>query len=78
MSSEKANNLFAGGMGNYKASEGRDLLIPYTGLIQNILNEITGSIRSAMTYLGCNRLKDISKHTTFYLVHPSSQLNRIK
>ena len=76
MSSEKANNLFAGGMSNYKASEGRELLIPYTGNIQNIINEITGSIRSAMTYLGCNKLKDISKHTTFYRVQSSSQLNK--
>ncbi len=76
MSSEKANNLFAGGMKNYKTSEGRELLIPYTGPLQNIIDDINGGICSAMTYLGCNKLKDISKHTTFYLVHQSSQLNK--
>ena len=76
MSSEKANNLFAGGMKKYKTSEGREMLIPYTGDLQDILNEINGGICSAMTYLGCTKLKDISKHTTFYLVHPTSQLNK--
>lgn len=75
MSSKKANDLFAGGMKNYKTSEGRELLIPFAGPIQNVLNEINGGLCSAMTYLGCNKLKDISKHTTFYLVHQHSQLN---
>ena len=76
MSSTFANDKFAGGMKDYKASEGRELLIPYKGPLQNIINDMLGSLRSAMTYLGCNKLKDISKHTTFYIVHPNSQLNR--
>ena len=76
MSSTLANNKFAGGMKNYKASEGREALIPYTGSLEHILNEIQGGLRSAMTYIGCTKLKHISKHTTFFRVNEGSQLNR--
>lgn len=76
MSSTLANNKFAGGMKNYKASEGREALIPYTGSLDEILTEIQGGLRSAMTYIGCTKLKHISKHTTFFRVNEGSQLNR--
>ena len=76
MSSTLANNKFAGGMKDYKASEGREALIPYTGPLKEILIEIQGGLRSAMTYIGCTKLKHISKHTTFFKVNEGSQLNR--
>lgn len=76
MSSTLANNKFAGGMKDYKASEGREALIPYTGPLENILNEIQGGLRSAMTYIGCTKLKHISKHTTFFRVNEGSQINK--
>ena len=75
MSSTLANNKFAGGMSNYKASEGREVLIPYTGSIDTILQDIRGGIASACTYIGSANLKDISKCST--LIKVNHTINRI-
>jgi len=75
MSSEYANNKFAGGMSNYKTSEGRELLIPYTGEIDKILQDITGGIASCCTYIGAASVKHMSKCATIIQVH--NQLNKV-
>ena len=75
MSSEYANNKFAGGMSNYKTSEGRELLIPYTGSIDKILQDITGGIASCCTYIGASTVKHMSKCATIIQVH--NQLNKV-
>ena len=75
MSSEYANNKFAGGMADYKTSEGRELLIPYTGPIDKILQDITGGIASCCTYVGATSVKHLSKCATIIQVH--NQLNRV-
>lgn len=75
MSSEYANNKFAGGMGNYKTSEGRELMIPYTGAIDKILQDIAGGIASCCTYIGASTVKHMSKCATIIQVH--NQLNRV-
>ena len=75
MSSEYANNKFAGGMGNYKTSEGRELLIPYTGPIDKVLQDISGGIASCCTYIGAASVKHMAKCATIIQVH--NQLNRV-
>lgn len=75
MSSEYANNKFAGGMGNYKTSEGRELMIPYTGPIDKILQDINGGIASCCTYIGAVTVKHMSKCATIIQVH--NQLNKV-
>ena len=75
MSSEYANNKFAGGMCNYKTSEGRELLIPYTGSIDKILQDINGGIASCCTYIGATSIKHMSKCATIIQVH--NQLNKV-
>lgn len=75
MSSTLANNKFAGGMSNYKASEGREVLIPYTGSLDKILQDIKGGIASACTYMGAASVKDMSKCATLIIVN--NTLNRI-
>ena len=75
MSSEYANNKFAGGMSNYKTSEGRELLIPYTGPIDKILQDIAGGIASCCTYIGASSVKHMSKCATIIQVH--NQLNKV-
>ena len=75
MSSEYANNKFAGGMSNYKTSEGRELLIPYTGALDKILQDITGGIASCCTYIGAASVKHMAKCATIIQVH--NQLNRV-
>ena len=69
MSSTLANNKFAGGMSNYKASEGREVLIPYTGNLDKILQDIKGGVASACTYIGAANVKSMSKCATIIKVN---------
>ena len=67
-SSKRAQELVFGGMAKYRASEGREVLVPCKGPLQNILNSIFGSLRSTGTYIGSHELKDFNKHANFYKV----------
>lgn len=75
MSSEYANNKFAGGMCNYKTSEGRELLIPYTGSLDKTLQDITGGIASCCTYIGASNVKNMPKCAT--VIKVNNQLNKV-
>lgn len=75
MSSTYANNKFAGGMSNYKTSEGREVLIPYTGSMEKIIQDIRGGIASACTYMGASCVKYMSKCAT--VIKVNHQLNTI-
>lgn len=69
MSSKKANDKYAGGLSNYRSSEGREILIPYKGPISETVRDIKGSVASTMTYIGAKRLKDIPKCASFIRVN---------
>lgn len=75
MSSTYAQEKFGNGKPDYRASEGRVALVPYTGFAYETIEELLGGLRSTMTYIGARRLKDIPKQCVFYKVH--NQLNRI-
>jgi len=75
MSSEEAMQRHRGGMADYRASEGKCVDVPYKGNVENTVLDILGGIRSACTYIGAQRLKELSKRTTFIRV--SQQLNDI-
>ena len=65
MSSEKANEKHFGGLNDYRAAEGKVVNINYKGKVANTVQEILGGIRSACTYTGAIKLKQLSKCTTF-------------
>lgn len=67
MSSEKAMKKHNGGMGSYRASEGIVKSVPYKGPVSNILQEVTGGLRSACAYVGAPTLKDLPKCATFVI-----------
>ena len=69
MSSTLANNKFAGGLKDYKTSEGRESLVPYTGSLDKILQDICGGVASACTYIGAKTVKDMSKCATLIKVN---------
>jgi GMP reductase len=69
MSSKEANDKYNGGLRSYRAAEGISTFIPYKGSVDNVLQEITGGLRSACAYVGTNKLKDLSKCTTFIRVN---------
>ena len=74
MSSREANEIHAGGLRSYRASEGRSVTVPYKGEVADTLQEILGGIRSACTYVGAKKLKDLPKCATF--VRVNNQYNR--
>jgi GMP reductase len=68
MSSRTAMELYAGGVAEYRAPEGKEVLVPYRGEVARTVQEILGGVRSACTYVGARRLKELSKRTTFIRV----------
>jgi GMP reductase len=74
MSSKSANEKHFGGLKDYRSSEGRTVLVPYRGPVIVTLQDILGGVRSTLTYVGANKLKQLAKCTTFVKVH--NQFNR--
>jgi GMP reductase len=75
MSSKAANDKHFGGLKDYRASEGREVVIPYKGEVSDTVLDILGGIRSTCTYVGASNLKNLSKCTTFIRVN--NQYNRV-
>lgn len=75
MSSETANDKHFGGLKDYRASEGRTVLVPYKGDVNSTIQELLGGIRSTCTYIGAGNLKQLSKCTTFIRVN--NQFNKV-
>ena len=75
MSSDTAMKKHLGKVAEYRASEGKTVKIPYRGDVSGALQDILGGLRSACTYVGAKRLKELSKRTTFIRV--TQQLNNV-
>ncbi|WP_159023430.1 GMP reductase [Formosa sp. L2A11] len=68
MSSETAMDKYVGGVAEYRASEGKTVEVPFKGPVEHTLQDILGGIRSTCTYVGAERLKELTKRTTFIRV----------
>ncbi|RSK38579.1 GMP reductase [Mangrovimonas spongiae] len=68
MSSTTAMEKHVGGVANYRASEGKTVEVPYRGPVEDTLQDILGGLRSTCTYVGAQRLKELTKRTTFIRV----------
>lgn len=75
MSSKTAMEKHAGGVAEYRASEGKTVKIPYRGDVADTLQDILGGLRSACTYVGATTLRELSKRTTF--VRVTQQINNV-
>jgi len=75
MSSRVAMERYSGGVAEYRAAEGKEVLVPYRGPVAGTAQEILGGVRSACTYVGARRLRELSKRTTF--VRVSQQSNEV-
>jgi GMP reductase len=69
MSSETANDKHFGGLKDYRASEGKEVSLPYKGKVGTTIQSILGGIRSSCTYIGAGKIKDLPKCTTFVRVN---------
>ncbi|GAL18084.1 GMP reductase [Vibrio maritimus] len=68
MSSQSAMDKHSGGVANYRAAEGKTVLLPYRGDVNNTIQDILGGVRSTCTYVGAAKLKELTKRTTFIRV----------
>eukprot|EP00927_Polykrikos_kofoidii_P002176 TRINITY_DN10852_c1_g1_i1.p1 TRINITY_DN10852_c1_g1~~TRINITY_DN10852_c1_g1_i1.p1 ORF type:complete len:294 (-),score=58.29 TRINITY_DN10852_c1_g1_i1:159-1040(-) len=75
MSSDTAMKRHAGGVAEYRSSEGKTVRVPYRGPIDETVRDVLGGIRSACTYVGAATLKELPRRTTF--VRVTQQLNPI-
>lgn len=75
MSSATAMKQHAGGVADYRASEGKTVQIEYRGPVEETVQDILGGLRSTCTYVGAGKLKELSRRTTFIRV--TQQLNEV-
>ncbi|XP_037498864.1 GMP reductase 2 [Rhipicephalus sanguineus] len=75
MSSATAMEKYHGGVAEYRASEGKTVQVPYRGEVQATVLDVLGGLRSACTYTGAGRLKELTRRTTFIRV--TQQLNQV-
>ncbi|MBS2211526.1 GMP reductase [Carboxylicivirga mesophila] len=75
MSSATAMDKHAGGVAEYRASEGKTVEVEYRGPVEATLQDILGGVRSTCTYVGASQLKELTKRTTFIRV--AEQENRV-
>jgi GMP reductase len=73
MSSNSAMETFGKGRESYKASEGRTTLIPCKGSVSDIAEELQGSTKSMLSYIGAASLKEAGRRASF--VRVSNRLN---
>ena len=58
----------------YRPNEGRDLLIPCSGSILDVTNQIKGALRSVCTYVGVDDISDL--HANVEFIQVNHQINR--
>lgn len=75
MSSTSAMKRYSGKIRGYRASEGKIVKIPFRGNVDTTVRDILGGLRSACTYVGAQKLKELTKRTTFIRVN--EQENRV-
>ncbi|QCI20353.1 GMP reductase [Buchnera aphidicola (Brachycaudus cardui)] len=68
MSSISAMQRYTGKIAGYRASEGKTVKIPFRGYVNATIRDILGGLRSSCTYVGAEKLKELTKRTTFIRV----------
>nr|CAD7567937.1 unnamed protein product [Timema californicum] len=75
MSSETAMEKHSGGVAEYRSSEGKTVEVPYRGNVDVTTLDILGGLRSACTYTGAAKLKELPRRATF--IRCTQQVNTV-
>ena len=75
MASKTAMDRYGHSNREYRGEEGKSVTVPYRGAVRDTVIDILSGVRSACTYVGAKRLKDLTKCATF--VRVNSTHNRI-
>ena len=65
MSSDRAREVHGKKRDGYRGNEGKLIHLPDRGPVKDTIENILGGVRSACTYIGARRLKDMPKCATF-------------
>lgn len=57
--------------------EGEETMIPYKGVVKNVIDGISDGLRSSMSYMNCKTLNELRKIETFSILSNSSYLERL-
>ena len=75
MSSDRAREIHGKRKDGYRGNEGRLISLPYRGPVKDTIENILGGVRSACTYIGARRLKDMAKCASF--VTTNNVINKV-
>ena len=75
MSSDRAREVHGKRKDGYRGNEGRLISLPHRGPVEPTLEDILGGVRSACTYIGARRIKDMAKCASF--VQTANVINRV-
>ena len=70
MASKAAQVSWRGEVPKGMAAEGVDVMMPCKGPAEEVLNELSGGLRSGMTYMGVDKIEDIEAAALFMEVSP--------
>lgn len=59
----------------HRSSEGKTVEVPYRGDVEMTVLDILGGLRSACTYTGASKLKELPRRATF--IRCTQQVNQI-
>ena len=74
-SSDRAREVHGKSKAGYRGNEGRAITIPDRGPVKETVEDMLGGVRSACTYIGAIRLKDVPKCASF--VRTNSVINKV-
>lgn len=71
MASKAAQVSWRGGVPTGMAPEGESTLVTVKGHVQNVIQELSGGIRSGMSYINASSVAEISQNTLFIEMSPN-------
>ncbi len=57
--------------------EGEETMVPYKGVVKNVINAISDGLKSSMSYMNCLNIEELSKVNTFAILSNYSYLERL-
>jgi IMP dehydrogenase/GMP reductase len=57
--------------------EGEETMVPYKGVVQNVIDGISDGLKSSMSYMNCLNLNELREKNSFTILSNSSYLERL-
>lgn len=73
-SASKESYEVQGKLGAHRTAEGESILVPYKGPVADVLSDIEGGLRSAMTYTNSKTLEEFWEHCDFVRISNNTVL----